>query len=213
MSTVSIHPENDGDGRNDDPAQRLRLKRLTARRTVGRRSIQCCFAGWRFCSLWRRLADRRASEQVVYHLGWKYVDKKIKQWTGYKVHVTETVDPEQPIKKKGEPTEHFIAEMFTTEAAQDEMAGLTEVLKREQQHHEITPQAVYSDAGYVTEHTLTQAEQNGIPRRAPTRTRERTIAMHSRLMSTNVRRFVPRESSARSAAASKIALWELSISP
>ena len=103
--------------------------------------------------------------------------------------------------------------MFTTEAAQDEMAGLTEVLKREQQHHEITPQAVYSDAGYVTEHTLTQAEQNGIPRRAPTRTRERTIAMHSRLMSTNVRRFVPRESSARSAAASKIALWELSISP
>jgi hypothetical protein len=55
-----------------------------------------------------------------------YADKKTKQWTGYKVHVTETGDPEQPIKKKGEPTEHFITEMFTTEAAQDEMAGLTE---------------------------------------------------------------------------------------
>ena len=53
-------------------------------------------------------------------------DKKTKQWTGYKVHVTETGDPEQPIKKKGEPTEHFITEMFTTEAAQDEMVGLTE---------------------------------------------------------------------------------------
>ena len=75
-----------------------------------------------------------------------YADKKTKQWTGYKVHVTETVDPEEPIKKKGEPAEHFITEMFTTEAAQDEMAGLTEVLKREQQHHEITPQAMYSDA-------------------------------------------------------------------
>jgi transposase len=98
-----------------------------------------------------------------------YADKKTKQWIGYKVHVTETVDPEEPIKKKGEPAEHFITEMFTTEAAQDEMAGLTEVLKREQQHHEITPQAIYSDAGYVTEHTLTQAEQKGLELLGPTR--------------------------------------------
>ena len=98
-----------------------------------------------------------------------YADKKTKQWTGYKVHVTETVDPQEPIKKKGEPTEHFITEMFTTEAAQDEMAGLTEVLKREQQHHGITPQTMYSDAGYVTENTLTQAEQNGLELLGPTR--------------------------------------------
>jgi hypothetical protein len=46
-----------------------------------------------------------------------YADKKTKQWTGYKVHVAETVDPEEPIKEKGEPAEHFITEMFTTEAA------------------------------------------------------------------------------------------------
>jgi len=98
-----------------------------------------------------------------------YADKKTKQWTGYKVHVAETVDPEQPIKKKGEPTEHFITEMFTTEAAQDEMAGLTEVLKRELAHHEIMPEAMYTDAGYVTEKTLTQAEQNGIELLGPTR--------------------------------------------
>jgi transposase len=98
-----------------------------------------------------------------------YADKKTKQWTGYKVHVAETVDPEVAIKEKGEPAEHFITEMFTTEAAQDEMAGLTEVLKREQQHHEIAPQAIYSDGGYVTEHTLTQAEQNGIELLGPTR--------------------------------------------
>ena len=61
-----------------------------------------------------------------------YADKKTKQWIGYKVHVVETVDPEEPIKEKGEPAEHFITEILTTEAAQDEMAGLTEVLKREQ---------------------------------------------------------------------------------
>lgn len=30
-----------------------------------------------------------------------YADKKTKQWTGYKVHVAETVDPQQPIKEKG----------------------------------------------------------------------------------------------------------------
>jgi len=98
-----------------------------------------------------------------------YADKKTKQWIGYKVHVTETVDPQQPIQKKGEPPEHFITEIFTTEAAQDEMAGLTEVLTREQQHHEITPQAMYTDAGYVTEDTLTQAEQNGMELLGPTR--------------------------------------------
>ena len=63
--------------------------------------------------------------------------------------MAETVDPEVPIKEKGEPAEHFLTEMFTTEAAQNEMAGLTEVLTREQQHHEITPQAMYTDAGYV----------------------------------------------------------------
>ena len=91
-----------------------------------------------------------------------YADKGTKQWIGYKVHVAESVDPEQPIKKKGEPAEHFITEILTTEAAQDEMAGLTETLRREQEHHEITPQAMYTDAGYVTEHTLTQAEQNGM---------------------------------------------------
>ena len=61
-----------------------------------------------------------------------YADKRTKQWIGYKVHVVETVDPQQPIKKKGDPAEHFITEILTTEAAQDEMAGLTEALKREQ---------------------------------------------------------------------------------
>lgn len=83
--------------------------------------------------------------------------------------MAETVDPEEPIKTKGEPTDHFITEMFTTEAAQDEMAGLTEVLKTEKQHHGLTPQAMYTDAGYVTESTLTQAEQNGIELLGPTR--------------------------------------------
>jgi len=98
-----------------------------------------------------------------------YADKGKKQWVGYKVHVVESVDPEEPAKRKGEPTESFITEILTTEAAQDEMAGLAEALKREQDHHEIEPEAMYADAGYVTEKTLTEAEKSGMELLGPTR--------------------------------------------
>jgi hypothetical protein len=47
---------------------------------------------------------------------------------------------------KAEPGEHFITEVVTTEAAQDEMAGLAEGLKQQQEHHEIRPEAMYADA-------------------------------------------------------------------
>jgi hypothetical protein len=98
-----------------------------------------------------------------------YADKGKKQWVGYKVHVVESVDPEEPAKKKGEPTESFITEILTTEAAQDEMAGLAEALKRQQEQHEIKPEALYADGGYVTEKTLTEAEQSGMELLGPTR--------------------------------------------
>src|SRR5262245_62256143 len=71
-----------------------------------------------------------------------------------------SVDPKQPAKTKGDPTESFITEILTTEAAQDEMAGLAQALKSEQERLGIEPQAMYVDAGYVTETTLAQAEQD-----------------------------------------------------
>jgi transposase len=98
-----------------------------------------------------------------------YADKGTKQWIGYKVHVMESVDPSQPAKVIAEPGEHFITEILTTEAAQDEMAGLTEALKRQQEHHEIKPAAVYADGGYVTESTLAQAESSAMELLGPTR--------------------------------------------
>jgi transposase len=98
-----------------------------------------------------------------------YANKGKKQWVGYKVHVVESVDPEEPAKKKGEPTENFITEILTTEAAENEMAGLAEALKREEEHHEITPQAIYADGGYVTENTLSEAEKNRMELLGPTR--------------------------------------------
>jgi hypothetical protein len=98
-----------------------------------------------------------------------YADKGKKQWVGYKVHVVESVDPEEPAKKKGEPTESFITEILTTEAAENEMAGLAQALEREHEHHEITPQAMYADGGYVTEKTLSDAEKSGMELLGPTR--------------------------------------------
>src|SRR4249919_1499755 len=68
-----------------------------------------------------------------------YADKGNKQWTGYKVHVVESVKPELPAKVKGEPGEHFITEIVTVEAAENEKTGLAEALKRQQAYHEINP--------------------------------------------------------------------------
>jgi len=98
-----------------------------------------------------------------------YADQGSKQWIGYKVHVVESVDPEEPAKMKAEPGEHFITEILTTEAAESEKAGLAEALKHQQAHHEIKPEAMYADAGYVTESTLAQAEQNAMELLGPTR--------------------------------------------
>jgi transposase len=98
-----------------------------------------------------------------------YAQKRKKQWVGYKVHVIESVDPARSAKKKGEPSENFITEILTSEAGQNEMSGLAEAVDQERQHHAIEPQAMYADAGYVTEKTLTEAEQNGMELLGPTR--------------------------------------------
>lgn len=98
-----------------------------------------------------------------------FADQGKRPWVGYKVQVVESVEPNEPAKVKGEPTDNFITEILTTEAAQDEMAGLAEALKRQQSHHEIKPEALYADGGYVTEKTLTEAEQDGMELLGPTR--------------------------------------------
>jgi transposase len=98
-----------------------------------------------------------------------YADKGKKQWVGYKVHVVESVDPESPAKRKGEPGENFITEVVTTEAALDEMAGLDEALKEGALHHGFKPEGLYADGGYVTERTLSEAEAGGMELIGPTR--------------------------------------------
>lgn len=98
-----------------------------------------------------------------------FADKGKRQWVGYKVHVVETVDPSGPAKVKGEAGEHFITEVLSTEAAQEEMAGLAKALEEEAEHHGIKPEGLYADGGYVTERTLSEAEGSGIELLGPTR--------------------------------------------
>lgn len=116
-----------------------------------------------------RLRRVKGAVQNPYDPDAHFADKGSKKWVGYKVHVVESVDPTEPAKVKGEAGEHFITEIITTEAAQDEMSGLAEALNRQERHHGIKPEAIYTDAGYVTERTLTEAEQNGIELLGPTR--------------------------------------------
>ena len=71
---------------------------------------------------------------------------------------------------------------------------------------------MYSDAGYVTEHTLTQAEQNGIELLGPTRPDPHKGAYNSDAFQVDVdkRRRLSEGKLSTQCSASKIALWELS---
>ena len=140
-----------------------------------------------------------------------YADKGTKQWIGYKVHVVESVDPKEPAKIKAEPGEHFITEVVTTEAAQDEMAGLAEGLKRQQEHHEIRPEAMYADGGYVTESTLWQAESATMELLGPTRPDPHKGPYNADgfIVDVENRRAVcPQGKPALNVVASRIATWE-----
>jgi len=84
-----------------------------------------------------------------------------KTWVGYKAQVMETVAEDPTPKKKGDPTEQFITEIVTTEAAQSEREGMEQVLESQQAHGQEAPSELFVDAGYVSGETLAQAQAEG----------------------------------------------------
>jgi transposase len=84
-----------------------------------------------------------------------------KTWVGYKVQVMETVAEDPTAKKKGDPTEQFITEIVTTEAAQSEMEGMRQVMESQQAHGQEAPSELFVDAAYVSGETLAQAQAEG----------------------------------------------------
>jgi transposase len=86
---------------------------------------------------------------------------KKKQWEGYKVQICETVDPEGKTKKKGEPTEQFVTELSTTQAIESDLAGRRQVEENQSAHGQEPSPELYVDAGYVTDDTLAEAQEQG----------------------------------------------------
>jgi hypothetical protein len=97
---------------------------------------------------------------------------KTKTWTGYKAQVSETVDEEEGVCDKGEPTEQFLVDLTTTEAIASDLDGMQRSLEAQQSAGQDLPPVMYVDAGYVSGQTLAQARQQerelvGPPRPSP----------------------------------------------
>lgn len=78
----------------------------------------------------------------------RYAKKYDTRWTGYKVHVTETCDVEQP---------HLIVHVATTPAPKSDVA-MTEVIQADLQRAQRLPGQHLLDAGYINADVLAQAE-------------------------------------------------------
>jgi transposase len=72
---------------------------------------------------------------------------KTKAWVGHKAQVAETVQDEP--RKTGEPTKSVITSIVTQNASESDKAGMTAVLKEQEQLGLAKPETLYADSGYV----------------------------------------------------------------
>jgi len=79
--------------------------------------------------------------------------KRDTEWTGYKVHLTETCDADLP---------HLIINVETTVATTQDME-LTEVIHQELEHKQLLPSEHFMDTGYVDgEHLVNSEKRYGV---------------------------------------------------
>jgi transposase len=79
--------------------------------------------------------------------------KRDTEWTGYKVHLTETCDADLP---------HLIIHVETTDATTQDME-LTGVIHQELENKQLLPSEHFMDTGYVDgEHLVTSAKRYGV---------------------------------------------------
>ena len=74
----------------------------------------------------------------------RYGKKYSTQWTGYKVHLTETCEADQP---------HLIVQVATTPAATSDVS-MTGRIQADLQHAQLLPSQHFMDAGYVNAEVL-----------------------------------------------------------
>jgi len=90
---------------------------------------------------------------------WAAKDTEAKTaWVGYKAQVRETVREESEPKPKGEPTDQFLTDLTTTKAIASDLAGMDQSLEATP---EDKPSELYTDAAYVTDDTLAEAQAEG----------------------------------------------------
>ena len=101
------------------------------------------------CIAWRSHEDSPPTAQVIcspYDLDARYGTKRDTTWIGYKVHLTETCDPDAP---------HLITDVTTTSATTLDVAT-TPSIQQALADHDCLPSMHLMDAGYVdAEHLVT----------------------------------------------------------
>jgi transposase len=89
----------------------------------------------------------------------RYSSKYGVGWTGYKLHVTETCDPEEP---------RLITQVTTTEATVPD-SNMTDAIQEDLVSRDLSPETHWVDAGYVNTDNLLSSQDKGIDLLGPAR--------------------------------------------
>jgi transposase len=149
-------------GAVDDPAAPTWLRELPAVQTLRRVWLQQFYATPAGQPVrWRSAADLPPAPLLIsspYDPEARYGKKRETEWTGYKVHITETCDDEPP---------NLITDVTTTPATTADVARLP-IMQANLAARRLTPREQLVDAGYVTsDHLLTSSTAHGIALRGP----------------------------------------------
>ncbi len=104
---------------------------------------------------WRSAAELPPSGQLIrspYDVDARYAKKRQTEWTGYKVHLTETCEPTLP---------SLIINVETTEATRTDYE-LTSVVHQHLAQHDCLPSEHLVDTGYLSADQLVRSQRQGI---------------------------------------------------
>jgi transposase len=146
----------------DDPDAPPTLRDVEAVQILRRVWAQQYHQGDDGSSRWRREGELPpASELIIspYDPEARYAVKRESEWEGYKVHLTETCDPDEPI---------LITEVETTDATVPD-SELTDRVQQRLVDSDLAPGRQYVDAGYVDAALLVASGGRGIDLFGPVR--------------------------------------------
>ena len=96
--------------------------------------------------------ERPPGAQLItspYDIEARYSRKRSTDWTGYKVHFTETCEDDEP---------HFMVEVMVTEATTPD-GSVVQELHEDEAAHELLPHQHLMDMGYVDAEVLAESQR------------------------------------------------------